>query len=72
MKHIKLGSIAFLALALSGCIVAPVRPAYAAPAGVAYVGPAYAVPGPGYAWAYHARFGWGWHSPHRGWHRGWR
>ena len=40
--------------------------------GVAYVGPTYAIPGPGYVWAYHANFGWGWHHPQYGWHRGWR
>ncbi|MEJ8856919.1 hypothetical protein WKW79_20255 [Variovorax robiniae] len=60
--------------ALSGCVVAPpaVQPAYVAPAGVAYVAPSYAMPGPGYVWAYHANFGWGWHHPVHGWHRGWR
>ena len=63
--------LALVAVALSGCIVAPVRPVYAAPAGVVYVGPTYASPGPGYAWAYHANFGWGWHSPQYCWHRGW-
>jgi hypothetical protein len=67
------------AAALSGCVVAPVAydPAYggtgyAAPPGVVYVAPTYAVPGPGYAWQYHGRLGWGWRHPHNGWHRGWR
>lgn len=69
----------FTCVALSGCVVAPVavRPGYAAaayeaPAGVVYVAPGYALPAPGYAWRYHARFGWGWHHPGHGWHRGWR
>jgi len=72
-------AIAGLALAsLSGCIVAPARPAYyggepgyVAPAGVVYVAPEYAAPGPGYRWEYHAHYGWGWRHPQRGWHRGW-
>ncbi len=60
--------------ALSGCVVAPLGydPAYAAPSGVVYVAPTYAVPGPGYAWHHHGRHGWGWRHPHNGWHRGWR
>ena len=62
------------AAALSGCVVVPahVAPAYAAPAGVVYVAPTYAMPGVGYAWQYHARYGWGWRHPGHGWHRGWR
>jgi hypothetical protein len=68
---------ATLGLSLGGCIVAPMRPAYVngpydAPAGVAYIGPTYEIPGPGYVWAYHAQFGWGWRHPNHGWHRGWR
>ncbi len=65
---------ALLATALTGCVVAPigVRPRYAAPAGVVYVGPTYAIPGPGYGWGYHDSYGWGWHHPRYGWHRGWR
>lgn len=51
--------------------VGPPVPVYAAPAGVAYVAPGYAIPGPGYVWAYHPRYGWGWHHPAWGWHRGW-
>lgn len=51
--------------------VAPAVPLYSAPAGVAYVAPTYAIPGPGYAWAYHPRWGWGWHHSVWGWHRGW-
>jgi hypothetical protein len=64
--------------ALSGCIVAPARPyyggnegGYVAPAGVVYVAPTYVSPGPGWGWEYHARYGWGWHHPQYGWHRGW-
>jgi len=59
-------------VSLSGCIVAPVRPAYVAPAGVVYVAPTYASPGAGWAWEYHARYGWGWHHAQYGWHRGWQ
>lgn len=64
--------------ALSGCVVQPavVRPAYPAgygpPPGVVYVAPTYAVPAPGYVWLYHPHYGWGWHHPQQGWHRGWR
>ena len=61
-----------LAAGLGGCIVAPVRPARVVPAGVIYVQPAYAIPGPGYVWGYHAVYGWGWHHPRFGWHRGWQ
>jgi hypothetical protein len=69
---------------MSGCVVAPlgvrpvgVHPAYvqqefAPPPGVVYVQPTYALPAPGYAWVYHPRFGWGYHHPQYGWHRGWR
>jgi hypothetical protein len=65
---------ALLAATLAGCVVAPVgvRPVYHAPAGVVYVEPAYAVPAPGYRWAYHGYYGWGWHHYRYGWHRGWR
>ena len=65
-------------LLLAGCVVAPVPVrvappvAVVAPPGVVYVRPAYPLPGPGYAWAYHPRYGWGWRHPAYGWHRGWR
>lgn len=66
-------------VALAGCVVAPVGyepgyggPVYTAPPGVVYVAPTYAIPGPGYVWQYHDRYGWGWHHPSHGWHRGWR
>ena len=51
--------------------IAATAPLYEAPAGVAYVAPTYAVPGPGYGWAYHPRWGWGYYHPGWGWHRGW-
>jgi hypothetical protein len=59
-------SCAMLALT-SGCIVAPPRHAAAA----VYVAPDYPAPGPGWNWEFHARYGWGWHHPRYGWHRGW-
>lgn len=76
IKHLALLSSAVVAAAsLSGCIVAA-PPAYSggyvAPAGVVYVAPTYAAPGPGWEWRYHATYGWGWWHPQRGWHRGWR
>ncbi len=63
---------------LGGCVVAPLgaEPAYGnsyvTPPGVIYVAPTYAIPGPGYAWRHHSRFGWGWRHSNHGWHRGWR
>ena len=72
MRLISFLQIALVASACAGCVVAPVRPAYVAPPGVVYIGPTYASPGPGYVWAYHARYGWGWHHPQYGWHQGWR
>jgi hypothetical protein len=51
--------------------VAPSVPVYVAPSGVTYVAPTYAVPAPGYVWAYHPRYGWGWHHPAWGWRAGW-
>jgi len=68
---VTLAAAAAAAVTLSGCIVAPPRPAYAAPPGVVYVAPTYASPGIGYAWEYHPHYGWGWHHPQYGWHRGW-
>ena len=52
-------------LLLAGCVVAPVPGGVAppvavvAPPGVVYARPAYPLPGPGYAWTYHPRYGWG-------------
>jgi len=78
-KRLALATAGLALATLSGCIVVPAHPAYyddgggySAPAGVAYVAPTYASPGPGWGWQYHARYGWGWHHPSRGWHRGWR
>ena len=79
MKAIAILSVALLSAAVSGCVVAPARgggygsgySGYNAPAGVVYVEPSYASPGPGYAWEYHGRYGWGWRHPQQGWHRGW-
>lgn len=72
MKKPLATSVAAIALAtgLAGCVVAPVAPH--APVGVAYVGPVYAMPAPGYVWVHHGRHGWGWRHPRHGWHRGWR
>jgi len=74
-------ALAAAASLLTGCVVAPAYPAgpvyaapaqvaaYAPPPGVAYVQPYYAMPAPGYAWRYQARYGWGWYSPRYGWYR---
>lgn len=73
MKNVsKLFVLVVFASAFTGCVVAPAHPIEAAPAGVAYVAPTDAIPGPGYVWAYHPQYGWGWRHPRRGWHRGWR
>lgn len=80
----RLAAASALALLAGGCVVAPlpppmhrappvvVEPAYVPPPGVVYVAPTYAMPGPGYAWRYHPRYGWGWFHAQSGWHRGWR
>nr|WP_107938087.1 hypothetical protein [Burkholderia sp. MSMB0856] len=60
-----------LGVSLSGCVVATGEPPVVAPAGAVYVAPVGAMPGPGYSWRYHARYGWGWWHPRYGWHRGW-
>ena len=74
MNRIKLFTAALVSVVAAGCVVAPARvaPVYEPPAGVVYVAPTYASPGPGWRWAYHAQYGWGWHHPEYGWHRGWR
>ncbi len=72
MRILKVLPAVALTAVFAGCVVAPARPVYVAPPGVVYVEPGYASPGPGYAWGYHARFGWGWHHPQYGWHRGWQ
>ena len=45
--------------------VEPIAP----PVGVAVVSAPVVVPGPGYLWRYHPRWGWGWWHPSMGWHR---
>ena len=84
MKLITTSAIVLAAASLSACVVAPAgygTPGYAGaayvepsapPVGIAVVAPSYASPGPGWAWRYHPRRGWGWFNPHRGWHHGWR
>lgn len=72
MRTLKVLPVVALTAAFAGCVVAPARPVYVAPPGVVYVAPDYVSPGPGYVWAYHASFGWGWHHPQYGWHRGWQ
>jgi hypothetical protein len=80
MKSLLLIPALAAAFGLSGCVVTPptvrpayvAQPAYVAPPGVVYVQPTYASPGPGWVWEYHSYYGWGWHHPHYGWHRGWR
>ena len=64
--------VASLLMLLGGCVVAPAPVRVAPPPRVAYVPPAYAIPGPGYVWAHHPQYGWGWHHPTYGWHKGWR
>ena len=53
----------FLLTSVTGCVISP------APV---YVEPGYPSPGIGWNWQFHTYFGWGWHHPHHGWHRGWR
>ena len=79
MKFSTISAAILVAVSLSACVVAPadytgaayVEPV-APPVGVAVVAPTYVSPGPGWAWRYHPRYGWGWYNRHRGWHRGWR
>lgn len=49
--------------ATSGCVVSPTP---------VYVAPTYVSPGIGWVWEFHTSYGWGWHHPQHGWHRGWR
>ena len=71
-RILKVLPVVVLTTVFAGCVVAPARPVYVAGSGVVYVEPGYASPGPGYVWAYHANYGWGWRHPQYGWHRGWR
>jgi hypothetical protein len=63
-----------LLLTASACIVTPVGYRSGGPpdGSAAYVEPGYASPGEGWMWQVHPSYGWGWHHPDRGWHRGWR
>ena len=79
MKKLLLAIASLAAIVtVSGCVVAPVpgyhygADGYYAPAGVAFVAPVYAAPGPGWGWRYHPAYGWGWYHPQYGWHQGWR
>jgi hypothetical protein len=73
MKKYLVLTVASVVLAVtSGCVVTPPRVAIAAPAAAVYVAPTYASPGVGWVWEFHPQFGWGWHHPQYGWHRGWR
>lgn len=74
MKLLITAMSAMLFILLVGCVAAPTAGGgvSVAPAGVAYIEPTYVRPGPGYAWNYHAQYGWGWYHPQYGWHRGWR
>jgi len=83
MKSIALAMGLFLAVSESvsaGVVVRVPPPVVVAPPAVVvapahpriYVAPTYRRPARGYAWNYHPRYGWGWYSPRRGWHRGWR
>lgn len=59
----------------SGCVVAPWQPGpvvVAQPRVQVQVAPTYASPGVGWVWIAHPNYGWGWHHPSHGWHRGWR
>jgi len=67
MKPIVIAACLTIASAL--CIAEPVS-AQPMP-GAVYVAPAYPMPGPGYVWMNHQQYGWGWHHPQYGWHKGW-
>jgi hypothetical protein len=61
-------------IALSACTITPAYPTAAyvqpipAPVGVVYVHPVYAAPAPGYYWAYHPHYGYGYYNPRFGWY----
>lgn len=66
MKKVLFAVVGGAALAaVSGCVVAPYSGG-----GPAYVEPYYASPGVNWVWEFNPSFGWGWHHPQRGWHRG--
>jgi hypothetical protein len=66
------GVAAMFVVGVGGCVVAGPPPDVVVPPGVVYSAPSYPIPAPGYAWAYHPNYGWGWRHPDHGWHRGWR
>jgi hypothetical protein len=72
MKHRTLPFVALAAafISLSGCVVAPARHAAVVEAVPVYVAPTYERPGVGWVWEYHPHYGWGWHHPLHGWHKG--
>ncbi len=65
MKQLFAG--AYLVSVLAGLSI---EVAFAQPP-VVVVEPAYPMPGPGYVWMEHPRYGWGWHHPQYGWHKRW-
>ena len=84
MKQFILVAGVTISMALAGCIVVPPRarvvapvpvvvapPEVVVPVGVVYVARTYAAPAPGYVWAHHPRYGWGYRHARHGWHRGW-
>ena len=71
-KSLLLTIIAAVLVSLTGCVVVPARHAVAVEAAPVYIAPTYESPGVGWVWEYHPHYGWGWHHPQLGWHRGWR
>lgn len=74
MKLLITATSTMIIILIAGCVAEPVVGVPVSPTipvGVTYVAPAYVRPGPGYLWSYHAQYGWGWHHPRYGWHRGW-
>jgi hypothetical protein len=59
-----------LIMASAGFVAGPVLAQPPMP-GAVYIEPAYPIPGPGYVWMNHPRYGWGWHHPRYGWHKRW-
>ena len=65
-------ALAAALLSLSACVAVPARHGVVVEAAPVYVAPTYESPGVGWVWEYHPVYGWGWHHPVHGWHRGWR
>jgi hypothetical protein len=59
-------------LLVSACVGGPSGFGTTVYAPTLYTEPAYPMPGPGFHWAFHANYGWGWHHPSYGWSAGWR